>query len=496
MSKRRTVESSFLATAPSGEEATLKHEQFSRRDVMVVGLGSLLAGLGLGKAFPDTVETSDSQPDTPPKPDGRPPKGAETEVPENPEELNDFEVFLSKYESVAMDVQDKYQVPYEVTLAMGMLESGYGASELANNAYNFHGLKANSEWSGAVYEKETLEQVPEDRLDDWDYRGEPVLVEDGVYEIRVTDKFKAFISPEAGFHGFGEHLRTRFDGEAYRDAFEHTDPYAFVSALFDTEGARYATDVRYLEKVLTILNKMTGKNETLPTSDLEMRDWSELNDKERRQFGNKDEYIKTVEQLSLTVPTSEGYDEFMASVEDISEEVSRMDGVKRVLPSEERLKLVEMPRITIHYTAWPESAWSHDGRKFMSSVINTEGRVSSANLYLSRDGKKLYLLTAPDRAAFHAGSDEYNGGSIGLEVPAGKQSDIPPGLYEGIVYTVARQYRQYHGKKKPTQQEMRKYVIGHGEIAELRPGVSNHRDFPRAAADAVADIAWQLLQKI
>ena len=42
-------------------------------------------------------------------------------------------------------------VPASITLAQGMLESGYGNSELAKKANNHFGIKCHSSWNGPTY---------------------------------------------------------------------------------------------------------------------------------------------------------------------------------------------------------------------------------------------------------------------------------------------------------------------------------------------------------
>ena len=42
-------------------------------------------------------------------------------------------------------------VPASITLAQGMLESGYGNSELARKANNHFGIKCHSKWKGPIY---------------------------------------------------------------------------------------------------------------------------------------------------------------------------------------------------------------------------------------------------------------------------------------------------------------------------------------------------------
>lgn len=74
--------------------------------------------------------------------------------------------FLDLMAPLAVEDMKKSGVLASVTLAQGILESGWGTSELAVNAKNFFGMKADlsgntwpgSAWDGEIYEKETAEQ--------------------------------------------------------------------------------------------------------------------------------------------------------------------------------------------------------------------------------------------------------------------------------------------------------------------------------------------------
>ena len=482
------------------DSSSISGKDITRRDLMIFAAGAFLVGMGIGgfsessRREHDMDEPSSSE------------DGVENPTLDTPENLSEFDLFMQKYESVAHEVQERYGVPYEVVLAMGMLESGYGTSELANGAFNFHGLKDNDEWGGDVYEKITTEHVSEDHLGDWKIIGDPVLVEDGVYQINTVAVFKKFAAAEDGFLGFGEHLRTRFGGDAYADAFVHTDPYEFVRSLFDSKGAKYATDVKYLEKIVGLLNKITGEDGELPAGDLEMPEWGDLNDFQKRQLGSREEYDKVVIQLRLADVTPKGFEEFKAnSIVDVSSEAQMIDGYDEVFPSKDRFILSDHPRIVLHHTGWTnEQAWGHGWEKFFSSLVNSHrngGGKVSANYYMDRTGC-VFILTKGGQAAYHAGrkTDEYpfyNQESTGVEMPAGKQSDILPEMYASAAYLAAWQYQEGNPEKKPSREEMTKYIIGHGEIAEYTKGkVTTHNDFPRVVADAISYLTWQLLQKV
>ena len=59
--------------------------------------------------------------------------------------------YIQTYKGDAIKEMKRSGVPASITLAQGMLESGYGNSELAKNANNHFGIKCHSSWTGPIY---------------------------------------------------------------------------------------------------------------------------------------------------------------------------------------------------------------------------------------------------------------------------------------------------------------------------------------------------------
>lgn len=59
--------------------------------------------------------------------------------------------YIEKYKEDAIKEMNRSGVPASITLAQGMLESGYGNSELARKANNHFGIKCHSDWKGPIY---------------------------------------------------------------------------------------------------------------------------------------------------------------------------------------------------------------------------------------------------------------------------------------------------------------------------------------------------------
>lgn len=406
-----------------------------------------------------------------------------------------IEAFIDEYSAYAKKAQNIYGVPHEVSLAMGILESGYGAAELAVQANNFHGLKANNEWTGPVYQKQTKEHITKEQMDDFSIVGEPVLLSGDTYEVTVVDTFKKFDSAEAGFLSFAYYLKNRFNGQAYADAFEHQDdPYEFMSSLFDSDGFKYATDVEYLKKSIGLLDRITGKNQPVENEQTFVREWDSLSDFEKRAVRDQQTYQKCIEQLTLADVSPEGFEEFKKHIVDESAwiQARSQNDHNRLFPDPDKdFSLVENPRVTLHFTAWQsQQALQYDGRAFIDSVANA-GYAGSANAYIALDGTTS-VFTKANQASYHAGP-EYNKESFGIEIPASNHEGITAQQYAQMAYAVAWRYRTNYPDKKPSHDDMKSFVIGHGEITEVK-GIGDHTDIPLFIADAIAGLAHNLLQ--
>lgn len=65
--------------------------------------------------------------------------------------LNDSEKYVQQYSVIAVEQMTRHGIPASITLAQGLLESGAGKSELATEANNHFGIKADSRWNGRTY---------------------------------------------------------------------------------------------------------------------------------------------------------------------------------------------------------------------------------------------------------------------------------------------------------------------------------------------------------
>ena len=132
--------------------------------------------------------------------------------------------YIEKYSGLAIEEMYRTGVPASITLAQGLLESGYGLSELAVKGNNHFGIKCHNTWTGAkVYH-------------DDDRKGEC---------------FRKYDSPEESFKDHSDFLRYR-DRYKFLFDYELTD---YESWAYGLKAAGYATDPKYPEKLIRLIEE-------------------------------------------------------------------------------------------------------------------------------------------------------------------------------------------------------------------------------------------------
>ncbi|MBX3617407.1 flagellar assembly peptidoglycan hydrolase FlgJ [Nitrosomonas sp.] len=130
-------------------------------------------------------------------------------------------------------------IPPHFMLAQAALESGWGKHEIryADNSpsYNLFGIKAGANWKGDVVETVTTEYI------------------NGVPQKSI-EKFRAYSSYAEGFHDYAKLL---MDNPRYAKVLQSTDAVSFANGL---QRAGYATDPKYAEKLIRILNSERLQN--------------------------------------------------------------------------------------------------------------------------------------------------------------------------------------------------------------------------------------------
>lgn len=145
------------------------------------------------------------------------------------------EAFIRSLYPYAQQAAEKLGVEPEVLLAQSALETGWGKHMMqradGSNSYNLFGIKAGQDW-----------------------QGDRVAVNSMEYEHGVARKhlsvFRAYDSYASSFADYAEFISSR---PRYQAAIKNAaDPEAYLRSL---QSAGYATDPRYAEKIINILQR-------------------------------------------------------------------------------------------------------------------------------------------------------------------------------------------------------------------------------------------------
>lgn len=134
------------------------------------------------------------------------------------------EQYIQKYKDIARSEMQKVGIPASIKLAQGILESGFGNSELSRNANNHFGIKCHKEWNGKTY-----------RMDD----------------DEKNECFRVYKNPEESFHDHSHFLTSR---SRYADLFKlsQTDYKSWAEGL---QKAGYATNPKYATILIGLIER-------------------------------------------------------------------------------------------------------------------------------------------------------------------------------------------------------------------------------------------------
>ncbi|SFP37152.1 flagellar protein FlgJ [Nitrosomonas cryotolerans] len=153
--------------------------------------------------------------------------------------LNQPEDFVSLLLPHARLAEQATGIPAHFMIAQAALESGWGKHEIRHadnsSSYNLFGIKAGRDWKGAVVETVTTEYI------------------NGVPQ-RGIEKFRAYNSFAEGFRDYANLL---LNNPRYAAVIKNQDAAAFAYGL---QQAGYATDPKYADKLIRILNSNTFRN--------------------------------------------------------------------------------------------------------------------------------------------------------------------------------------------------------------------------------------------
>ncbi|HFI0793378.1 TPA: GBS Bsp-like repeat-containing protein, partial [Streptococcus suis] len=142
--------------------------------------------------------------------------------------------FFNNILPAIQQVSQKNSIVTSVMLAQSILESGWGTSQLATNAYNIFGIKADSNWKGNTYTVQTKEVV----------NGKTITVE---------KQFRAYKSLLESISDYGSFFTsTAWRIKNYASFLQATN---YETALTSLLASGYATDPAYAEKLKSLIQR-------------------------------------------------------------------------------------------------------------------------------------------------------------------------------------------------------------------------------------------------
>lgn len=137
------------------------------------------------------------------------------------EERIPLEDYVNKWKDVAVRHMHQHKIPASITLAQGILESGYGNSPLARYANNHFGIKCHG-WGGRKFYKN---------------------------DDHVDDCFRKYFKAERSYADHADFLTSR-DRYSFLFDLRTTDYKAWAKGL---KKAGYATDPQYPERLIELI---------------------------------------------------------------------------------------------------------------------------------------------------------------------------------------------------------------------------------------------------
>lgn len=186
--------------------------------------------------------------------------------------------YIEQFAPLAVEEMYRSGIPASITLAQGLLESGYGLSELAVKGNNHFGIKCHNNWKGGKM------------YHDDDRRGEC---------------FRKYSSPEQSYRDHSDFLRYR---ERYKFLFDYriTDYKSWAHGL---KKAGYATDPSYPKKLINLIEEYDlHEYDTKPASFAKSghRSYATSGKKTRHEKKAAREAARALAEISGELPPSPG----------------------------------------------------------------------------------------------------------------------------------------------------------------------------------------------
>ena len=150
---------------------------------------------------------------------------------------SDFEKYIRKYSSIAVSEMQRTGVPASITLAQGLVESAAGKSSLASKSNNHFGIKCHSDWKGRKTYKD---------------------------DDKAMECFRVYSNANASFKDHSDFLRYQ---DRYKSLFD-LDPTDYKAWAHGLKKAGYATDPKYAEKLIKVIEDYSLYRFDKETSDI------------------------------------------------------------------------------------------------------------------------------------------------------------------------------------------------------------------------------------
>ena len=133
-------------------------------------------------------------------------------------------IYIKKYAPAATKNMRFFKIPASITLAQGILESGYGEGTLAKNANNHFGIKCHKDWKGKSIKHDDDEK---------------------------NECFRSYKNP---LRSYRDHSLFLVDRDRYSSLFElnRKDYRGWAIGL---KAAGYATDPKYADKLISLIER-------------------------------------------------------------------------------------------------------------------------------------------------------------------------------------------------------------------------------------------------
>jgi flagellum-specific peptidoglycan hydrolase FlgJ len=133
-------------------------------------------------------------------------------------------LYIKKFAPAAVKNMRFYKIPASITLAQGVLESGYGEGTLAKKANNHFGIKCHKGWKGKSIRHDDDEE---------------------------NECFRVYKNP---LKSYRDHSLFLVDRDRYSGLFElkRKDYKGWAKGL---KAAGYATDPKYAEKLISLIER-------------------------------------------------------------------------------------------------------------------------------------------------------------------------------------------------------------------------------------------------